>query len=222
MKSFADYDDAAALRAYIQEQVEQMLSAGVIKPVDWTGLEKKDVKIPTRDGQQIRAVVYKPENAEPGPLLVYYHGGGWTFGWPESWEKGFEVLTKQLGFTVVGVSYRLAPEHVFPTAANDACDALRWCAENAGSLGSDTSKGFIVAGASAGGNLAAVAAHDAVDAKLSPPVTGVVLMSATLVHSEAVPDQYRPHYKSRIENRDAMILDVRGFDWFLGKYYGAR
>lgn len=194
-----------------------MFSAGIIKPVEWNGVEKKEIQIPVRDGTSIRAVVYRPENAEPGPLCVYFHGGGWTFGWPESWEYGFEVLTKQLGITVVGVAYRLSPEHVFPTAAQDACDALEWCAENAGTLGADAKKGVIVAGTSAGANVAAVAAHDAVEKRLKPAVTGVVLLSATLVHQDAVFEEHRKHYKSREEHKDALLLDVRGMDWFSGE-----
>ncbi|KAF2621383.1 hypothetical protein BU25DRAFT_404569 [Macroventuria anomochaeta] len=195
-----------------------MLSAGIVKLPDWTGVEKKEIQIPVRDGSSIRAVVYRPENAEPGPLAVYFHGGGFTFGWPESWEHGFEVMTKQLGITVVGVAYRLAPEHVFPTAAEDACDSLRWCAEHAERLGANPAKGVVVAGTSAGASLAAVAAHDAVERKMEPKVTGVVLIGAGLVHHDAVPESYREHYKSREENRDAMILDVRGNDWFFEQY----
>lgn len=69
---------------------------------------------------------YRPESGEYGPLFVYYHGGGWGFGFPETNEAVFEILTKELGFTVVGVAYWLAPEHAFPTAANDAYDSLKW------------------------------------------------------------------------------------------------
>lgn len=170
-----------------------------------------------RDGSCVRAVVYRPENAAPGPLAVYFHGGGWTFGWPESWEHGLEVLVQQLGVTCVGVAYRLAPEHVFPTAAHDACDSLNWCARNAEGLGADPKKGVIVMGTSAGANLAAVAAHDAVDRKIEPKVTGVVLMGAGLLPHDAVPEKWRKHYKSREQNKDAMILDVRGVDWFFGE-----
>lgn len=217
MKSFADYDDAADLRASMRERIAMMVAAGVIEPVDWTGVEKKDVQIPTRDGQQIHAVVYRPENVEPGPLCVYFHSGGWTVGWPELWETGFEVMVKELGCTAVGVAYRLAPEHVFPTAANDACDAVKWCVENAGSLGADVQKGVLVAGTSSGANLAAVVSHDAVEKELELGITGVVLMSAFLVHDKAVPEKYRPHNTSWEDHKDAMVLDVRGMNWLLGE-----
>lgn len=199
-----------------------MIAAGIAKPVDWQGVEKSEVQIPTRDDSSVRAVVYRPQSAQPGPLCVYFHGGGWTFGWPESGEAGIEVLTKQCGITVVAVAYRLAPEHVFPTAAHDACDALKWCAENADSLGADVFKGLLVAGTSAGGNLAAVAAHDAVESMPDRRVTGVVLMCASLVQNKALPEKYREHYNSREEQRDAMILDARGMDWFLGELWKSK
>ncbi|KAJ8105969.1 hypothetical protein OPT61_g9853 [Boeremia exigua] len=217
-KSFMDYGTAANLRAAIATQVEQMVSAGIVKPPDWTGVEKKEIQIPVRDGSTIRAVVYRPETVAPGPLVVYFHGGGFMFGWPESWEHGFEVLTKQLGITVVGVAYRLSPEHVFPTAAEDGCDALKWCAEHAGSLGADAKKGVVVAGTSAGGDVAAVAAHDAVEKKLEPEITGVVLLGAALVHHDAVPERYKEHYRSREQNKNALVLDARSYDWFLEQH----
>ncbi|KAJ4983875.1 esterase lipase [Stagonosporopsis vannaccii] len=218
LKSFADYGTAADLRAAIATQVAQLQSSGLIKTPDWTGVEKREISIPVRDGTSLRAVVYRSETAVPGPLAVYFHGGGWTFGWPESWEHGFEVLVKQCGFTAVGVGYRLAPEHVFPTAAEDACDSLRWCGENAESLSADPNQGFVVAGTSAGADLAGVAAHDFVAKGGLPALTGVVLVGAGLVHHEAVPEEWREHHRSREQNRDAPVLDVRGIEWFFEQY----
>lgn len=93
---------------------------------DWTGYHKSEIQIPTRDGASIRSIVFHPEGKEPGPLYVYFHGGGWTFGMPEYGEIMAEALVKELSFTVVSVGYRLAPEHVFPTAAHDAIDAVKW------------------------------------------------------------------------------------------------
>ena len=72
-------------------------------------------------------------------------------------------------------------------------------------------------GTSAGGNLAAVASHQAVDDKLDPPVTGVVLMSAGLCHHEAMPDVYKAHDSSWEEHKDGLVLDRRGMEWFYGK-----
>jgi poly(3-hydroxybutyrate) depolymerase len=128
-KSFADYGSAENLRKVIAEQIMQGIQAGIIQPVDWTGMVKQDIQIPTRDGESIRAVRYAPESQNDGPLFVYFHGGGWTFGFPEAWESGVEVLTKELGFVVLSVDYRLAPGMLNShTGRENACmcaDTLR-------------------------------------------------------------------------------------------------
>lgn len=113
------------LREAVEKVTAQMVAAGLYKPVDMTGIRKQDIQVPTRDGSSIRAILYRPESEEPGPLLVYFHGGGWIFGPPDDWNAKMVVLVKELGFVALSVDYRLAPEHVFPTAAHDAWDALK-------------------------------------------------------------------------------------------------
>jgi acetyl esterase/lipase len=124
--SFADMGGALGIRKTIENSIQESLKAGIFQPADFTGIQKSEIQIPARDGGSLRAVVYRPETGDNGPLFVYYHGGGFVFGFPEANESVFEILTKELGFTVVGVAYRLAPESVFPTAANDAFDSLKW------------------------------------------------------------------------------------------------
>ncbi|KAJ4304509.1 hypothetical protein N0V90_000035 [Kalmusia sp. IMI 367209] len=203
-QSFADYKDAQECRQTIADRIGQAIQAGLIKPAELKDVSKSDLQIPVRDGSSIRAVQYRPASGRPGPVLVYYHGGGWLFGAPDMWEPACEVLVQQLGATVVSVDYRMAPEHVFPTAANDAIDVLHW--------GGDLDKGFIVSGTSAGGNLAAVAAHEAVDSNL--PLTGVFLSIPVMLHPDVVPEKWKAHYNSWEQNKDAMILDKRGMLWF--------
>jgi acetyl esterase/lipase len=84
-------------------------------------------------------------------------------------------------------------------------------------LGADLAKGFIVGGTSAGANLAAVVCHQAADTGLSPPITGQFLAFANLLHYDAVPEKYKPHFNSWEEFKDARILDQRGVKWFYGK-----
>ncbi|KAF2675984.1 alpha/beta-hydrolase [Lentithecium fluviatile CBS 122367] len=188
-----------------------MVQVGAFKLADLSGVSKRDIQIPTRDGESIRAALYHPESGPEGPLLVYFHGGGFVLGFAEMYEAGFEVLTKELGFTVVSVDYRMAPEHTFPTAAHDSIDTIHW-------LGADLSKGFLVSGDSSGANLAAVVAHEAVDSGLSPPITGVFLRIPLLVHPDAVPEQYRPYYNSWEEYKDGLILDQKASRWFNDQY----
>jgi acetyl esterase/lipase len=132
--SFADMGGADGIRKMMADRIQESLKAGIFQPSDFTGVQKSETQIPSRDGASLRAVIYRPESGEKGPLFVYYHGGGFVCGFPEVYESAFEVLTKELGFTVVGVAYRLAPEAVFPTAANDAFDSLKWASPISNSM----------------------------------------------------------------------------------------
>lgn len=103
------------------------------------------------------------------PVLVYYHGGGWTIGDLDTHDTLCRQLANGAGCAVVSVDYRMGPEHRFPAAVDDAVAATRWVREHAGELGIDASR-VAVGGDSAGGNLAAVVSltlRDAGDAPLA-------------------------------------------------------
>jgi len=113
-----------------------------------------DLRIPGRDGE-IPVRVYRPALEQPAalPVLVYFHGGGWLFGSIEAVDRAVRLIANEARVVVVSVDYRLAPEHVYPAAHNDAEDAYRWVKANAASLGGDPAL-VGVGGDSAGGNLA--------------------------------------------------------------------
>ena len=117
---------------------------------------------PTKPGGEIPLRVYTPAGAGPFPLLVYFHGGGWVIGSIETHDAICRTLTNAAGCVTVSVDYRLAPEHTFPAAIDDAYAATEWTAANAAELGG-TSSAIAVGGDSAGGNLAAVVAQMARD-----------------------------------------------------------
>lgn len=104
------------------------------------------------------------------------------------------------GATVIQPSYRLAPEHKFPTAPNDIWDSVQWIAANVSALDADLTKGFVIGGGSAGGNLAIVTAHRSVKEKLSPPITGVLASIPVCMSKETVPEKYKDLWVSREQN----------------------
>lgn len=124
----------------------------------------EDFSIAMRDGAMVPARLYAPSTALL-PVLVYFHGGGFTVGSIATHDILCRVLSAQSGCAVVSIDYRLAPEHKFPTASNDAWDAVQYIAQHGPALGLDGSR-LALGGDSAGGTLAAACALMARDAGL--------------------------------------------------------
>ncbi len=101
--------------------------------------------------------VYRPSDEAKLPIVLYYHGGGFTWGDLDTHDRLCRRLSNRSGAIVVSVAYRLAPEHRFPAAVDDAYAALEWAARNNAEISGDPAR-IAVAGDSAGGNLAAVTA----------------------------------------------------------------
>jgi acetyl esterase len=124
----------------------------------------ESLTLPTRDGFDLPVRLYAPADG-PLPVLVYLHGGGFTIGSIAT----HDVLCRQISHlahcAVLSVGYRLAPEHLFPVAFNDAWDALQWVAAQGDSLQLDSTR-MAVGGDSAGGTLAAACALQARDVGL--------------------------------------------------------
>jgi acetyl esterase/lipase len=101
---------------------------------------------------------------------------------------------------------RLAPEHPFPTGVNDCWDALKWSLSNSSTLHATPTRGLIVGGASAGGNIAAVLALLSRDENLQPPITGQYLCVPALLPSENVPERFASLYRSREDSVSDPVL----------------
>jgi acetyl esterase len=114
----------------------------------------EDRRIPGPAGE-IPVRIYRQGEDRAAPGVVFFHGGGWVIGSINTHDKLCRELAIESGATIVSVDYRLAPEHKYPAAAEDAYAATCWVAQNSRELGIDPAK-IIVAGDSAGGNLAAV------------------------------------------------------------------
>ena len=152
--------------------------------------------------------LYRPTTTGPHPVVVYFHGGGWVFGSHTSDDPLCRALCTLADVVIVSVNYRHAPEDRFPAAADDGYAALRWVAANAAALGGDPDR-IAVAGWSAGGNVAAVAAQLARD-NGGPMLRGQLLLTP-------VTDGSRQH-PSHDENADGYILTKSLMEWFWNHY----
>ena len=166
----------------------------------------EDFSIPARDGQALPARLYAP-SAEVLPVLLYFHGGGFTIGSIATHDILCRQLSHLAGCAVVSVDYRLAPEHKFPAAAHDAEDALRWVATHANGLGLDSER-LAVGGDSAGGTLAAVCAVLARDA-------GLPLALQLLFYPGCSAHQDTPSHRRFARG---FVLEEREINWFFSRY----
>lgn len=124
--------------------------------------------------------LYRGLGTEAGalPVLVYFHGGGWTIGDLDTHDIVCRTLANKARCAVVAVDYRMGPEHKFPAAVEDCVAATRWVAEQAAALGVDAAR-IAVGGDSAGGNLATVVAIMLRDAGGPPLVFQALAYPAT-------------------------------------------
>ena len=153
---------------------------------------------------------YEPTSLAAGsPLLVFYHGGGWVSGDLDSHDNLCRFLAVEAGVRVLSADYRLAPEHPFPAAADDAQTAFEWAVAHADELKADRDR-IALGGDSAGGNLAAVTALHA----------GAVKPVFLLLFYPAVDASVRR--RSRELFGDGFFLTDEKMDWFLDHYAPSR
>ncbi|HEY4958414.1 MAG TPA: alpha/beta hydrolase [Caldimonas sp.] len=162
--------------------------------------------------------VYKPSaravaagGAIALPVLVYYHGGGWTIGDLDTHDVLCRQLCNGAGAAVVSVDYRMGPEDRFPAAVDDCLAATRWVRRNAGELGIDAAR-LAIGGDSAGGNLAAVVAIAARDAGDLPIAWQLLIYPAT--------DMRRGH-ASHTTNGSGFLLTTETIAYYHDNYIDA-
>ena len=165
-----------------------------------------DVRIPAADGTPLRARVYAPSR-EALPVLLYLHGGGFTIGSLDTHDSLCRQLALRSGAAVVALDYRLAPEHRFPRAVDDAWAAMHWLARHAGTLGLDGAR-LAVGGDSAGGTLAAVCAIHARD-------TGLALRQQLLITPGTTAHADTPSHR---EFAHGFLLEAESIAWFFDQY----
>jgi acetyl esterase len=202
-----------ARSALVQDSVESsrallianrhLVSGKAIEPV-----ATREVIIPTGDGD-LPATLYTPAGLpEPSGLLVFFHGGGWVVGSCDTHDNTVRYLAKQAGVRVLSVEYRLAPEAPFPAATEDALAAFEYAYAKARDLGADPAR-IAVGGDSAGGNLAAVTAQQAVKRGGGVPAFQLLFYPAT---------DFTVRRRSRELFAEDLFLTDADISWFEAHY----
>jgi acetyl esterase len=169
----------------------------------------RDLEIPT-DAGAVPVRVYRPgDEADAAlPVVVFFHGGGWTIGSIDDYDPVARQIANRSRAIVVSVGYRLAPEHPFPAPLDDCWAATKWVAGHAAELGGDAAR-LALMGDSAGGNIAAVLAQRCAREGGPRPVLQVLVYP--VVDCDLDTGSYR-------ENGNGYLLDTDQMRWFFDCY----
>ena len=171
-------------------------------------LKSVEDRVANAGGVKLPVRIYTPDGKGPLPILVFFHGGGWVSGDLDTHDAPCRALANGAGCIVVAVDYRLAPEHKFPTAAEDCYAATKWVVLNAASFGGDP-KRIAVGGDSAGGNLAAAVAQMATDR--GAPTLKYQLLLYPVTNYSYDTSSYRT-------NAEGYLLTRGSMEWFWNHY----
>ena len=166
----------------------------------------EDVRITASGGTSLPARLYA-SSTQRLPAMLFLHGGGFTIGSLETHDSLCRQLALRSGALIIALDYRLAPEHRFPCAVNDAWDAMHWLAEHGEVLGLDPHK-LAVGGDSAGGTLAAVCAIRARDLGVHLCLQ-VLITPGTAAHADSA---------SHRRLAKGFLLEAEGIAWFFNQY----
>ncbi len=194
----------AVEEARVERRHEAEVVGGMV-PIPMARVDS--VQIPGPAGS-LDARLYVPPGPTPEGLLVYCHGGGWVIGDLETHDRPCRFLAANAGVQVLAIDYRLAPEHPFPAAAEDAFAAYAWASANAARFGIEPGR-IGVGGDSAGANLAAVACLQAREEGAPPPAMQLLIYPVTTA-TEEMP--------SRRTFREGFLLTRRDMDYFEDRY----
>jgi len=162
---------------------------------------------------KLRVRIYRPHTERTTlPTIVWYHGGGWTTGSLETGDILARALCHSAPAVVVSVAYRLAPEHRWPAAIEDAARALAWVTDNIDELGGNEAS-IAVGGDSAGGNVAAVIAQTGREA--GPQLAAQILIYPFL---DLDLQEARQRYPSLTENAAGYYVTLDDLRWCVGNY----
>ncbi len=192
--------DVAAARTQVHEATVGLPGPQIHVEVDALSLPGPAGDIPARH--------YRPAGDAAAPLLVFYHGGGWTICDLDTHDALCRLICRDAGIHVLSIDYRLAPEHPAPAGIEDAYAAFRWAHEHAGDLGAIPGR-VAVGGDSAGGNLAAVVCQLARDEAGPAPALQWLLYPRT---------DFTARTRSMSLFARGFLLTKRDIDWFHAQY----
>jgi len=202
----------SGIAAFVAALKEEMKGAPApVTPEDrraWFAIRGRKFRLPVPDsveaidhfvcapGREIPIRRYRPRAAQRPPLVVYFHGGGWVSGGVDSHEMITSYMAAETGAEVISVHYRRPPENPYPAAFEDCRYVVQWAIDNQARLGIDGAR-IVVAGDSAGGNLAAAVAIAARDE------SGPAIKGQALIYPVVDSDPNRPSYRA---GRDPFLL----------------
>jgi len=169
----------------------------------------RDVVMPGPGGDIALRLFDTRASREPGPAVVFFHGGGFVMGNIETHASICAEIARRLDLPVISVDYRLAPEHPWPAAPDDAEAAARWIAMNGPAFDRDIT-GLVLAGDSAGGNLAIVTG---LALRNRPAACPVILQMMLYPMTDP-----QGHYPSNDAFGDGYMLDAAQSHWFVEQY----
>ncbi len=188
-------------RANFSDLIASVTAVGTLDQIEDLEVVVGNHAIPIR--------LYLPGPSEdPRPLVVFFHGGGWVFGDLDSHDGMCRAIARRSGVAMASVHYRRAPEHPYPAALDDACDIVRWAANDGAKWGIDPRR-LGVAGDSSGGNLAAATALRLRD-EGGPP-----LCHQFLLYPALDPGMDSESYRT---NADDPFLSAEELAWYWAQY----
>lgn len=192
----------------VRQKLIEMTSNPALAALGPKVAETEDVEVTGAVGPR-PSRIYRPGTDGPHPTVVFFHGGGFAIGSIGTHDLMCRELCKQVDAVVLSVEYRLAPEDPFPAGVEDCLAATRWAADHVAELGGDAGR-LVVAGDSAGGNLAAVVSQEFAGEDDAPSIAAQLLIYPAT--------DFSTDYPSREEFGEGYFLDQPSMEMFAQAY----
>ncbi len=192
----------------LETRIDTENLARVVTTEPEPGVDARDIDLESDVGI-LRSRLFVPTGAPAvGPLMIYFHGGGWVVGSLDTHDRSCRRLAASSGMRILAVDYRLAPEHPFPAAPDDALAAWQTVQNDPGRFGADPDR-VAVGGDSAGGNLAAVLCQDLKRMGETQPIFQLLIYPVVHIGAET---------RSKVDFATGFYLTTERMDWYDEQY----